>query len=135
MVVAKDKKGKAHENRSKENLQIGVRTSDEANMPPTWLAQFAKAKLSGKETKYIKRGSQNLLRPLLWGWPTFTPPGYTLLCLLNKTLSCNWAVTLVCHFKSLQQQDRNKEITYSPMVKKCWVFQGKNYSCPFIKKW
>lgn len=89
MVVAKDKKGKAHENRSKENLQIGVRTSDEANMPPTWLAQFAKAKLSGKETKYIKRGSQNLLRPLLWGWPTFTPPGYTLLCLLNKTLSCN----------------------------------------------
>ena len=79
MAVAKrQRKGKAHENVSKENLQAGVRTLGEANMLPTWLTQFVKGKLSGKETKCIKRGSQNGLRPLLWGRPNLKPPGYTL---------------------------------------------------------
>ena len=36
--------------------------------------------------KCIKEGSQDWLGPLLWDPPT--------LCLLNKTLSCNWTVTL-----------------------------------------
>ena len=36
--------------------------------------------------KRIKEGSQDRLGPLLWDPPT--------LCLLNKTLSCNWVVTL-----------------------------------------
>ena len=33
--------------------------------------------------------------------------------LLNKTLSCTWAIILVCHFKSLLWWDRTKEITHS----------------------
>ena len=39
--------------------------------------------------KCIKRGSQDGLRPLIWGQPTFTPWEFTVLCLPNKTLSCN----------------------------------------------
>ena len=35
MAVAKrQRKGKAHENETKENPRTGVRTSDEANSPP-----------------------------------------------------------------------------------------------------
>jgi len=35
MAVAKrQRKGKAHENETKENPRTGVRTSDEANRPP-----------------------------------------------------------------------------------------------------
>ena len=42
MVVAKrQRKGKAHENRTKENLQTRVRTSGKTNTPHSWLAQFA----------------------------------------------------------------------------------------------
>ena len=42
MVVAKrQRKGKGHENGTKENLQTGVRTSGETNAPPSWLDQFA----------------------------------------------------------------------------------------------
>ena len=42
MVVAKrQRKGKAQENGTKENPQTEVRTSGEANTPPSWLAQFA----------------------------------------------------------------------------------------------
>ena len=42
MAVAKrQRKGKAHENGTKENPWTGVRTSGETNMAPSWLAQFA----------------------------------------------------------------------------------------------
>ena len=41
-----------------------------------------------------------------------------ILCLLNKTLSCNWSVTLVLHFKSLLWQDRTEEIMHSPNIPK-----------------
>ena len=42
MVVAKrQRKGKAHQNGTKENLQAKVRTSGKTNTPPSWLAQFA----------------------------------------------------------------------------------------------
>ena len=58
-------------------------------------------KVGGKKQS-IKRGSQDVLRPLLWGQPALTHWGCTILCLPNKTLSCNRAVTLVHRFKSLQ---------------------------------
>ena len=52
MAVAKrQRKGKACENGTKENLQTGVRTSGETNTPPSWLDQFTKGRLSGEETK------------------------------------------------------------------------------------
>ena len=41
------------------------------------------------------------------------PRGCIILCLQNKTLSCNQAVTLVHHFKFLLQQDRTEKITHS----------------------
>ena len=42
MVVAKrQRKGKTHENETKENPWTGVRTSGETNTPPSWPAQFA----------------------------------------------------------------------------------------------
>ena len=62
----------------------------------------------------MKRGSQDRWKPLLWGQSALMPPGCTILCLPNKTLSCNQAVTLVYSFKSLLQQDRMEEITHSP---------------------
>ena len=56
-------------------------------------------------------GSQDGLRPLLWGRPALMPQECTILCLLNKTLRCNWAVTLVHHFKSFLRQDRTGNYT------------------------
>ena len=42
MVVAKrQRKGKARENGTKGNPRTRVRASDETNMPPLWIAQFA----------------------------------------------------------------------------------------------
>ena len=96
----------------KENPCIGVKTSGETNTPPSWLAQFAQVRLGGEETK--KRKPR--LRLLFYGWPTLMPEGCTILCLLNETLSCNRAVTLVHHFKYLLWQDRTKEITHSPDI-------------------
>ena len=43
----------------------------------------------------MKMGSQDGLKPPRWGQPALMPPGCTFLCLLNKTLSCKRAVTLV----------------------------------------
>ena len=52
MVVAKrQRKGKAPENGTKENPQTRVRTSDETNTHPSWLAQFVQGGLkAGEET-------------------------------------------------------------------------------------
>ena len=44
------------------------------------------------EDKTYKERKQDGLRPLLWGRPTLTPRGCTILCLPNKTLSCNRVV-------------------------------------------
>ena len=96
----------------KENPCIGVKSSGETHTPPSWLAQFAQVRLRGEETK--KRKPR--LRLLFYGWPALMPEGCTILCLLNETLSCNRAVTLVHHFKSLLWQDRTKEITHSPDI-------------------
>ena len=75
--------------------------------------------------KHIKGGSQDRLRPLLWDQPTLTPRGCTFLCLLNKTLSSNWAVTLVHCFKSLLRRDRTEEITHSPNTS---MYEGSLFS-------
>ena len=62
------------------------------------------------ELNWTEEGS----RPLLWGQPALMPPGFTSLCLPNKTLCCYQAITLAHHFKTLLSQDRTKEITHSP---------------------
>ena len=49
------------------------------------------------------------------------PQGCTILCLSNKTLSCNQDVTLVCYFKSSLQQDKTKEITHSSDSSVCLI--------------
>ena len=92
-------------------------------MPPSWLALICIGQArgcgvgwGGVETKCIKRGSQDGLRPLRWGRPTLMPWGCIVLCSPNKILSCNQSVTLVHHFKSLLWQDRTKEITHSPDI-------------------
>ena len=94
MAVSKrQRKEKARENDTKENLRTKVRTSGEANSPPGQ-PSFRRAGSGARDTR-IKRGSQDGSRPPLWGWPALTPRGCTFLGLLNKTLSRNQAVTLV----------------------------------------
>ena len=56
----------------------------------------------GGRRQSIRRGSQDVLRPLLCGQPALTHWRCTILCLPNKTLSCNRAVTLVHCFRSLR---------------------------------
>ena len=46
------------------------------------------SKVGGRKQS-IKRGSQDLLSPLLCGQPALTHWRCTILCLSNKTLSCN----------------------------------------------
>ena len=72
MVVAKrQKRRKTHENGARENPWTGVRTSGETNTP-----LFGQPNLHrvgsrvGVRNKLIKGGSQDRLRPFLWGWPT-----------------------------------------------------------------
>ena len=54
--------------------------------------------------------------------PTHTPWGCAILCLPNKTLSCNQDVTLVFYFKSLLQWDRTEEITPFPDISICILY-------------
>ena len=59
-----------------KNPQTRVRTSGETNMPPSWLALICIGQAKGGgQTRHIKRGSQDVLRPLLWSKPTLTPLG------------------------------------------------------------
>ena len=94
MAVAKrQRQEKACKNDTKENLRTEVRTSGETHSP---LGQPSFHRTgSGARDKCIKRGSQDGLRPPFWGQPALMPRRCTFLCLLNKTLSCKRAVTLV----------------------------------------
>ena len=65
----------------------------------------------GGDKTYFKKGSQDTLGPLLWGGLPSCFEGI-LSYLPNKSLSCNRAITLVHHFKSLLWRDRTKEITH-----------------------
>ena len=82
MMVAKRKKGKVCENRTKE----GLRTSGKTNSPPGNPVYIGQAQ--GKE-KNIKRGAKiepGLLFSLhLLGQPAHMPQGCVFLCLPNKT--------------------------------------------------
>ena len=63
--------------------------------------------------KKYKQREPRRVSSLLWDRPTLMPWGCTVLCLLNKTLSCNLAVTLDYHFKSLLKWDWTEEITHA----------------------
>ena len=82
MAVAKrQRKEKACENGTKDNLRTGVRTSGDANSPPGQ-PSLPRAGSGGGEKTY-KKGAE--IEPLLWGWPTLTLRGYTILCLPSQT--------------------------------------------------
>ena len=135
MEVAKrrQRKGKSlKERQQRKNLQTRVGTSDETEMPPSWLVIGSSPNLhctgfggrrrrgvlwEGGDKKYEKRKPRLLeASPLGSAHPHIL--GCPILCLLNKTLSCNWGVTLVLHFKSLLWQDRTEEIMHSPNIPK-----------------
>ena len=66
----------------------------------------------GEGKKHTKRGAK--IEPWLFLWvglPLHLKDVFSFACQI--TLSCNQAVTLVCHFKFLLQRDRTKEITHS----------------------
>ena len=81
MAVAKRQERKKHE--KMEQKKAGGRPSGETNSPP------GQPNLHRADSRrHIKMGSQDGLKPPLWGQPALMPPGCTFLCLLNKTLSC-----------------------------------------------
>ena len=86
MVVAKRKKGKVRENRTKEGLRTRVRTSGKTNSPPGNPIYIGQAQ---GEEKNIKGGANiepGLLFSLyLLGQPAHMPQGCVFLCLPNKT--------------------------------------------------
>ena len=83
MAVAKrQRKGKAHENGTKENPKMGMRTSGETNSPPGQPLYIGQAQ--GEDAAYIKRGAK--MSPLsFYMWPGLMPRQCTILSLLNKT--------------------------------------------------
>ena len=138
MVVAKrQRRENAPQNGTKVNLRTRVRISGETNSPPGW-PSLHRADAEGGD-KWIKGGSQDGLRSFLWGQPALTPWGCTLLCLLNKTQSCNQALTLAQRFKSLLQRDRTKEITHPRHTLCCdsdftWLKQPRLGPCEVVAK-
>ena len=70
MVAKRQRKRKAHKKGTKENLETRVRTSGKTNTTPFLVSPICIGQARGEETKRVKRGSQDRLRPLLWGWPT-----------------------------------------------------------------
>ena len=59
MVVTKRQREKPTKREQRKNPQMGVRTSDETNIPHSWLALISIGQARGEETKHIKRGSQD----------------------------------------------------------------------------
>ena len=79
----KDKeRGKPMKKEQRKILRTGVRTSGETNTPASWLALICIWQAQGGGGKCTKRGSLEGLRLLLWGHPTLTPRGCTILCFL-----------------------------------------------------
>ena len=98
MAVAKrQRKGIAYKNRTKENPQTGVRTSGKTNA-----------------------GSQDGLRPRLWGGPPSCLEGILSFASQIK-LSFNRAVTLNRHFKSLLQGNNKGNYTLPQHIRKSWT--------------
>ena len=57
-VAKRQRKGKVHENGTKENLRNGVRTSGETNTLPFLASPICIGQSQGEETKHIKRRNQ-----------------------------------------------------------------------------
>ena len=130
-MAKRQRKEKVCENGARENPQTRVRTSGEKT------AQFAWGRIKGgrgwwwrRGAEHMKGGSQDKLRALLWGRPTLRTWGYTFLYLPYTILSSRWAITLVCHFRSLLQQDRTEEITHSS--DKNLLINLVNLRCTFL---
>ena len=70
-VAKRQRKKKACENGTKENLRTRVRISGETNSPPGWPSLHTADSEGGD--KWIKAGSQEGLRSLLWGQPALMP--------------------------------------------------------------
>ena len=67
------------------------------------------------EEKKHKKRSQDWASLFFWvGLPSSLEDVFSFAFQIK--LSCNQAVMPVCHFKSLLQQDRTKEITHSPDI-------------------
>ena len=98
MAMAKrQRKEKVHENRTKENPRTQVRTSGETNSSPGQ-PNLQRAGSSWGGDKTYKKRKPRWTEASSFGW---VHPHTSFLCLLNKTLSCNGAVTLARRFKCL----------------------------------
>ena len=96
MAVAKrQRKWKAHKNGTKGKSMYWSKNFRWNKHTPFLASPICTGQARGEETK--KRKPR--LRLLFYGWPTLMPEGCTILCLLNETLSCNRAVTVVHHLK------------------------------------
>ena len=76
MAVAKKKdneRGKPMKREQRKNVRTKVRNSGEKRTPPFLASPNLHRAGSGGREKCIKRGRQDGLRHLLWGWPALTP--------------------------------------------------------------
>ena len=81
----------------KKEICRRVRTSGETNTSPSQLAQFAQGSLGGRRQMYKRRKPRRIdPSPLGLAHPHTLRVYYPLLFLIK--LSCNQAITLVCHF-------------------------------------
>ena len=111
MVVAKRQRENPMKTEQKKICRLGVRTSDETNTPPFWLALIRIGQAQGGGDKTYKKWDSRWVEASSWGSAHPHASGYTI---LNKTLGCNQAVTLVRHFKFLLLRDRTEQITHFP---------------------
>ena len=95
--------------KQRKSPQTRVRTSGETNTPPILKGPWGYPQALRVYYPLLLLFSQLAHSFLLRRWCYST-----ILCLLNKTLSYNQAVTLAHCFKSLLQWDWTEEITYSP---------------------
>ena len=73
MVAAKTRKGKARENRTKEGLRTGVRTSGRTNSTPGWPNLHRAGPGGGKNIKRRAKGSGLCLLFASLGWHALIP--------------------------------------------------------------
>ena len=92
-----DKERKKLVKMEKKEICRRVRTSGETNTSPSQLAQFAQGSLGGRRQMYKRRKPRRIdPSPLGLAHPHTLRVYYPLLFLIK--LSCNQAITLVCHF-------------------------------------
>ena len=79
-----------------------------------WVSPVYIGQAQGEETKHIKRGAKIETLSFWVSLPSHLEGVLSFACQIK--LSCNQAVTLVHHFKSLLWWDRTEEITHSPDI-------------------